>query len=189
MIDQHDLQAKSDQMNAVDLVHPMTFKIERVEYNPKQQQPIKLHLEGYKGRPYKPCKSMLRGLAHVWSMDEKMWQGRLIELYCDNSVKWAGENAGGIRISAVSGISEPFDLIVRLNRSQREIQTWNVISEDKQVSREFVITHYEADINEAQTDEDITAILKTVKSEFGAEEMHQLKDIALSAREKLGGKP
>ena len=185
MIDLHDLQAKSDQMNAVDFVKPMIFRIIRVEYNPKQEQPIKLHLEGFDGRPYKPCKSMLRGLAQVWGMDETQWNNKLIELYCDPSVKWAGKDAGGIRISAVSGITEPYEFTVALNRSQRKIQTLNVIPDNQAISQEFIPTHFIADIEEAETNDAIDVILKTVKKQFGADALNELKETAVAAREKL----
>jgi len=185
MIDPHDIQAKSDQMNAVDFIKPMTFRIEKVEYNPKQPQPIKLHLEGYKGRPYKPCKSMLRGLSKVWGMDESLWNNKLIQLYCEPTVKWAGKEIGGIRIAAVSGISEPFELIVQLNKTQREIQTWQVIPDDETITNEFVVTHFEADINEAEDNKTIDAIVKTVKAQFGDDALAQLKDTVIAAREKL----
>lgn len=185
MIDLHDLQAKSDQMNAVDFVKPMIFRVARVEYNPKQEQPIKLHLEGYDGRPYKPCKSMLRGLAQVWGMDETQWNNKLIELYCDPSVKWAGKEAGGIRISAVSGITEPYEFTVQLNRSQRKIQTLNVIPDDQTIVKEFVVTHYISDIEESETNEQIDEVVLAVKKEFGNEAVNQLKDTVIAAREKL----
>ena len=128
----------------------MLFKVTRVDYNKSQPQPIALHFDGFEGRPYKPCKGMLRGLAQAWGMDEQLWNNKLIELYCDPSVKWAGKEAGGIRISGVSGIDKPFKFTVTLNRQQRIIHTFNPIKEDSIIKKEFVFTHYESDINEAK---------------------------------------
>ena len=186
MIELTTIEAKSDQMNAVDFVKPIVFQIDKVDYFPKQQQQnVHLHFKGYQGRPYKPCKSMLRGLCKVWTMDEQSWVGKKIELFCNPSVKWAGENAGGIRISAVSGISEPFELVVQLNRKQREIQTWAVISDDKEVKAEFVATHFIQDIEESKSDQQIDTILKKVKKSFGADAQLQLKDAVIAARAKF----
>lgn len=185
MIDPADLQAKSDQMNAVDFVKPMTFRVAKVEYFPRQEQPIRLHLEGYEGRPYKPCKSMLRGFVQVWGDDETMWVNRLIELYCDPTVKWAGKEAGGIRVSAVSGITEPFELIVQLNKKQRTLHTWNVIPEQQPVVKEFIATHFESDIAESKTNAEIDAIVKTVKLDFGEDALAQIKDAVIKARAAL----
>ena len=185
MIDLHDLQARSDQFNAVDLVKPMVFRIVNVEYQPKQEQPIRLHLEGCEGRPYKPCKSMLRGLSQVWTMDEQTWNNKLIELYCDPDVLWAGKKAGGIRVSGVSGISEPYEFPVSINRSQRKIHKFNVIPDDQPIVKEFIFTHHESNINEAKTNEEIDAIVQKIKNEFGLEKLLELKDVVTKAREKF----
>lgn len=186
MINAQDLQAKSDQMNAIDFVKPQVFRISKVDYFPdRKDQNVHIHFEGYKGRPYKPCLSMKRGLCKAWTMDEQSWVGRLMELYCDPSVKWAGKESGGIRISGISGIAEPFELVVQLNRSQREVQTWNVIPEDQPVVKEFVITHHEADINEAKSNEAIDELVKSIKSEFGLDALAKLKDVVIAARAKF----
>lgn len=185
MIDPADLQAKSDQMNAVDFVKPMVFRIVRVEYNPRQEQPIKLHFDGHDGRPYKPCKSMLRGLVRVWGDDETQWNNKLIELFCDPSVKWAGKDAGGIRIKAISGIAEPFELVVQLNRKQREIQTWDAIPDDAPVEKQFILTHYQNDIEEAKDSATLDAIVQTVKVEYDAEALGKIKEHVIKARERL----
>lgn len=186
MIDPRILEAKSDQMNAVDFVKPQVFRICKVDYFPdRPQQNVHLHLEGYDGRPYKPCKSMLRGLCKAWGMDEQAWNKRLIELYCEPSVMWAGKEAGGIRINAISHIDKPFELVVQLNRKQREIQTWNVIPDNAPVVKEFVASHYIQDINEAQSNQDISNIVKTVFDAHGADARDQLKEAVVAARAKF----
>jgi len=186
MLDATVLQAKSDQMNAVDFVKPMVFRITKVDYFPKQlEQPIYIHLEGHDGRPYKPCKSMLRGLAQAWGMNEKDWEGRLMELYCDPSVKWGGKDVGGIRISGVSGITSPQEFVVTLNRSQRQIHTFRVLVDGTKVKKEFILTHYEDDVEKAKTDEDISKVVALVKAEFGDDELNQLKPCVVKARELL----
>lgn len=185
MIDPHDLQASSSQMNAVDFVKPIVFRIVKVDYNPKKEQPIALHLEGHEGRPWMPCKSMLRGLTQVWSMDETTWTGKLVELFCDNSVKWAGAEVGGIRASAVSGIDKPYEFPLQLSRSKRVIHTFNVLPDDQAVTKEFILTHHEASIAEAKTDAEITAIVKAIQAEFGDEKLGELKQTVLDARANL----
>lgn len=184
-IDMQDLQAKSDQMNAVDFVKPMLFKITKVDYFPKKEQPIHIHLEGCDGRPYKPCKGMLRGLVGVLGDEPASWGNRLIELYCDPSVKWAGKDVGGIRISGLGGISQPHVFPVTLNRSQRVMHAFRVLDNSQEAKREFVITHWEADINEAETNEAIDAIVQTVKKEFGMDCLMQLQDAVKTARSKF----
>lgn len=184
-IDLKDLEAKSDQMNAVDFVKPMVFRVVKIDYTPRDKQCISMHLEGCDGRPYKPCLSMRRGLVKVWGDELDLWAGKLIQLYCEPSVKWGGEATGGIRISAVSGISEPFDLVVQLNKKQREIQTWDVLPDEQPVVKEFILTHHVSNINEAMSNEAIDKIVMDIKHNFGVDVLTQLKDTVISARAKL----
>ena len=187
MIDEEAIQAKSDQMNAVDFANPVIFKVEKVDYFKGKDQPVHIHMEGYKGRPYKPSKGMLRGLmaTQVWGNEESHWKGKLIELYNDPTVKWAGKEHGGIKISAVSGINKPYEFTIALSRNQRELHTFNVLDDNTEVKKEFIVTHYLDDINEAKSDEEISAIVSTVKSEYGASELEQIKEAVVTAREKL----
>ena len=185
MIEAKDLQAKSDQMNAVDFVKPMVFKINKVGYFPNQPQPILIHFEGFNGRPYKPCKSMLRGLAKVWGMDETQWVGGILELYCDPSVKWAGKEAGGIRISGVSRISDPFVFPVQLNRSQRIMHTFNALSNNLSTNKQFISTHYIQDIEEAKNNDDLDRIVSSVKTQFGDDALNQIKNNVVKKRKEF----
>jgi hypothetical protein len=187
MIEDTDLQARSDQMNAVDFVQPITFTVEHVVYKPKTDQPVHVHMAGYPGRPYKPCKGMLRGLSNsqCWGKDEQQWVGKKITLFCDPSVKWAGAATGGIRISAVSGIKEPFQFTVALNKSQRYIHTFNVIAEDARTKKEFVLTHWQQDIEQSESNSQLDTIVQQVKAEFGNDSLLKIKDAVTEARHRV----
>lgn len=96
------LAAKSDQLNAVDLVAgPITGKITNVKRADTADQPIWVTLDAWP-KPWKPCKTMRRVMARLWGSDAKKWVGQRLTLFCDPSVKWAGEEVGGIRISHAS---------------------------------------------------------------------------------------
>ena len=186
MIDPKDLQARSDQMNAVDLVDSVIFRIEKVDYFPrKPEQCIHLHLEGCEGRPYKPCKGMLRGLVKAWGMDQTIWSGRLIEIFCESSVKWGGEETGGIEISGVSHIAKPVSFTKVLNRSKRVIHTFKVLPDTQEVKEEFILTHHIDAIEQAESDAAITEIAVSVKRKFGADALDQIKDAVIEARKKF----
>lgn len=115
------LLANSNQLNAVDLIAgPATFRIERVDVKPGEQQPVHVHLTGMSGRPWKPSKGMRRVLAEGWSADSSTWVGQSVTLYREPSVKYAGEAVGGIRVSAMTGLDEPLVTRVRLNKSGSE---------------------------------------------------------------------
>lgn len=100
------LEAKSDQLNAADLADAITVTVDKVTVtDPKGDQPVQVFLkERDAGKPWKPCKTCRRVLARLWGTDASKWIGRRLTLYCDPTVKWAGEAVGGIRISHMSDI-------------------------------------------------------------------------------------
>lgn len=101
------LVPKSDQLNAEMLNEgPLTIKITEVIAKKNQEQPITIRFEGDAGKPYKPCKTMCKVLANVYSRDANLWIGHSLTLWNDTNVKYGKIQTGGIRISHMSGIDE-----------------------------------------------------------------------------------
>lgn len=112
---------KSDQLNSDDLIAgPMTVTITGVTIRGGQEQPISVHYEGDKGKPYKACKSMCRVMVTAWGADSKQYVGRSMTLYRDPTVKWAGMEVGGIRISHMSDIASPLTMALTMTKSNRK---------------------------------------------------------------------
>lgn len=108
---------KSDQLNAEQLLGgPMTVMVTDVETTSSDEQPVIVHYEGENGRPYKPCKTCRKVLIHAWGPDGRAWIGRAMTLYNDQSVKFGGEDVGGIRISHMTDI--PSDVQVSLTSTR-----------------------------------------------------------------------
>lgn len=115
------LEAKSDQLNAVDIIgaEPV-IKIRDVQVK-KTDQPVSIYFEGDNNRPWKPSKGMLRILAGAWGRDSKSWIGKHAKLYYEPSVKYAGKEVGGIRIRALSDIDKRgLSFSLTINRQKRE---------------------------------------------------------------------
>lgn len=120
----YSIQPKSDQLNADDLIGTnRTLVVTGVDANRTPDQPVVIHYEGGDGRPYKPCKSMRRVLIHAWGADGSQWVGRAMTVYRDDSVKWAGEEVGGIRISHLSHIDRPITIALTQTRGKRKKTT------------------------------------------------------------------
>lgn len=102
--------AKSDQINAIDLVgRDVTVTIVDVKPGPADQ-PVHIITDAYgTGRPWKPSKTALRDIVQVWGTDSTVWVGRRITLWNDPEVLWAGQAVGGIRIRAMSHIDKAFE--------------------------------------------------------------------------------
>jgi hypothetical protein len=97
------LVAKSDQLNADDLIAgDVIVRITGVSAGDGEQPVIVSITGGHK--PWKPCKTMRRVLAHGWGTDASAWVGKGLKLYRDADVKWAGSAIGGIRIRAMTDI-------------------------------------------------------------------------------------
>lgn len=110
---------KSDQLNADQLLSgPMTIRVTSVRRG-SEDQPIIIGYENDAGRPYKPCKSMRKVLIFAWGPDGSQWAGRMMTLYNNRSVKWAGVEVGGIRISAMSHIDGEIKLSLAETRGKK----------------------------------------------------------------------
>lgn len=111
---------KSDQLNADDLLSgPRTFTIKEVR-KLNGEQPVAIFLEEFPaGRPYKPCKSMLRVLIECWGHDGSVYPGRRLTLYRDARVRFGPDDVGGIRISHLSHIDKARGIILTVTRGKR----------------------------------------------------------------------
>lgn len=109
------IAAKSDQLNACDIMAaPITVKVLAVSVS-NEDQPVSITIDGGY-RPFKPCLTVRRILAKLWGTSSKQWIGHSMTLYCDESVMWAGEPAGGIRVSHVTGIESQQSVITRASK-------------------------------------------------------------------------
>jgi hypothetical protein len=111
---------KSDQINADTLIAgPMTVTIKEVRINGGQEQPVTIVLEE---TPlfYRPCKSMSRCLVSAWGPDASKYTGRAMTLYRDPTVKWAGLEVGGIRISHLSHIDGEKQMMLTATKGSRK---------------------------------------------------------------------
>jgi hypothetical protein len=111
---------KSDQWNADDFIAgPATFTISEVRISPGSEQPVSIVLEG-SDKFYRPCKSMSRVLVQAWGPDAKAYIGRSLTLYRDPTVKWAGMEIGGIRISHMSHIDGAKQMMLTATKGSRK---------------------------------------------------------------------
>ena len=117
------ITAKSDQLNACDLFGgPITVKVTAVNVCKTSDQPVSIQV-GDDRQPFKPCLTVRRILAKLWGPKSAVWVGKSMTLYCNDSVMWAGQAAGGIRVSHLEGINEPRDITVRTSKHKTTTYT------------------------------------------------------------------
>jgi hypothetical protein len=115
------LEAKSDQLNATDILgaEPV-IRIRAVDVR-GSEQPIWVYFDGDNNRPWKPSKGMLRILAAGWGRDSDGWIGKHVQLMFESSVIYAGKEVGGIRVKAMSDIpAAGMNCALTISKSKRE---------------------------------------------------------------------
>lgn len=124
---------KSDQLNAEQLLGgPMTVTVTDVRLGAGEEQPVRVHYDGEGGRPFLPCKTMRKVLIHAWGPNGRDWVGRSMTLYNDPTVKFGGEDVGGIRISHMTDI--PRDVKVSLTTTRGKKAKYEVKRLDSPVA-------------------------------------------------------
>jgi hypothetical protein len=123
------IQAKSDQLNAIDLAGgPVTVRILEVREG-NADQPVNIVTDVFgPSRPFKPSKTVLRVLVAGWNTtDTTAWIGRSVTLYRDPAVRWAGEQVGGIRVSAMTHLDNPLALMLPTSKGKTAKSTIAVL--------------------------------------------------------------
>lgn len=111
--------AKSDQINADDLISgPVTVTITRVSRG-AADQPLNLHLEEFPGKAYRPGKSMRRVLIAAWGKYAADYVGRSMTLYRDPSTMFGPQEVGGTRISHMSHIEKTMRIVIQEKRGKK----------------------------------------------------------------------
>lgn len=114
------VEPRSDQQNFDDYIAgPKTVTVSEVKKG-SAEQPVEVHLVEFPGRPYKPSKSMRRVLVAGWGSDSSVYAGRLLTLYGDPTVKFGGQEVGGIKISHMSHIPAAVRVNLTVTRGKRE---------------------------------------------------------------------
>lgn len=113
------IEAKSDQLNADDLIGgPRTITVTKVT-GEDGDQPISIHYEGDNRKPFKPCKTIRRVLVAVWGRYGNDYVGRSMTLYRDDKVTFGGLEVGGIRISHMSHIEKEMIVVVAKSKGKK----------------------------------------------------------------------
>lgn len=113
------VEAKSDQLNADDLIGiSKILTVTRVTGN-DGDQPISIYYEGDNGKPFKPCKTMRRVLLAIWGRYASEYVGRTMKVYRDDKVTFGGLEVGGIRISHMSHLDKETVVVVMKSKGKK----------------------------------------------------------------------
>ena len=117
------LAANSNQQNYDEfLAGPKTVTVSEVKKG-TTEQPVEVHLVEFPGKPFKPAKTVRRLLAKVWGTDASRWAGRRLTIYGDPEVRYGGKAVGGLRVSHVSHIDKPVEVLLTESRGKKRSHT------------------------------------------------------------------
>lgn len=135
MIDLSDtIKANSNHLTADDLLGgAITIKIRDIK-KLSGDQPVAIYYHGDNDKPWLPCKTMRRILIGAWGKDGSVYIDRELTLYRDDSVKYAGLNVGGIRISHMSHIDKKLTLIVTMSQGKKAPYTVEPLGASKELT-------------------------------------------------------
>lgn len=149
-------EPKSDQQNFDDyLAGPKTVTISEVRKG-SAEQPVEIHLVEFPGRPFKPSKSMRRVLVAAWGPEASVYAGRRMTLYGDPSVRFGGQEVGGIRISHLSHIPDSLSVHLTVTRGKRSPYVVEPLQTEDTSVRDWL-----AELEEAGDDRDFVQALGT----------------------------
>jgi hypothetical protein len=119
---------RSDQVNADDLIAgPITYTVREVIQG-KAEQPFDFLLVET-DRAYRPSKTMRRVIVNAWGPEASNYAGRRLTLYREPSITFGRERVGGIRISHMSHIDGPREVMAQVTRGKREKFTVQPLAE------------------------------------------------------------
>lgn len=121
------IKSKSDQLNSADLIKPRIIRVTAIidKQSVDAKQPMWIYYDGDCGAPWKPSLGMRKIILSMWgddqnNLDVNACVGRLIEIYNEPTVIYAGKQAGGIRICGMSHIQGNFTTRIKVNRSKTD---------------------------------------------------------------------
>lgn len=165
----------SEQVNAEDLIAgPRTVTITGVKKG-TADQPVFIDLAEFPGRTFRPAKSVRRVLVAAWGPDSSAYIGRKLTIFNDPTVRWAGQEVGGVRISAMSHIDKPLTVALTVSRGKRAPFTVQPLADDTQVL-EAVLT----DIRNATS----IPALKTAWDIAGTRKMQSHPDVIAATNKR-----
>jgi hypothetical protein len=130
------IEARSDQINADDLISgPATYTVREV-IKGKAEQPFDFLLVET-DRAYRPSKTMRRVIVNAWGAEASNYAGRVLTLYREPSIQFGGKAVGGIRISHMSHIDKPLEVMAQVTRGKREKFTVQPITETERLRHEW----------------------------------------------------
>jgi hypothetical protein len=177
---------KSDQINAEDLLAgPRTFTIAEVREG-SAEQPVNVHLVESPGKPFRPSKTVLRIFVTAWGKDSSTFAGQRITLYRDPTVRFGGQDVGGIRVSHMSGITKPLKLALTVSKGKRSQYVVDPLPDaPAPVQAAPTVDELIDAAQKAGSDDDLNRIARQAVAALAGSDLDAVKSIVTARRAEL----
>jgi hypothetical protein len=177
---------RSDQLNAEDmLTGPRTFTISEVRKG-SAEQPWDFHLVESPGKPFRPSKTVLRILATAWGKDASVFVGHRMTLYRDPTVKWGGQEVGGIRVSHLSHITKPLKLALTETKGKRSQHTVQPLPDAPAPAQAAATVDELIDAaQKAGSDDELNRIARQAVAALAGSDLDAVKGVVTARRAEL----
>lgn len=179
---------KSDQLNSDDLITgPRTFTVTEVRVKSSADQPVDILLAESPGKPFRPSKTVLRILVTAWGKEGDEYVGRRMTLYRDAEVKWAGQEVGGIRVSALSHITKPIKLALTETRGKKVTHIVKPLADEPRAeikpgpSLDALIENAQ----EARSNDELSQVARQAAATLTGADLEAVKAVVVARRAEL----
>jgi hypothetical protein len=179
---------KSDQINAEDLLAgPRTFTIAEVREG-SAEQPVNVHLVESPGKPFRPSKTVLRIFVTAWGKDSSTFAGQRITLYRDPTVRFGGQDVGGIRVSHMSGITKPLKLALTVSKGKRSQYVVEPLADAPAPAQAAPTVDELIDAaQKAGSDDELNRIARKAVAALAGDDLDAVKGVVTARRAELKG--
>jgi hypothetical protein len=184
---------KSDQINAEDLLAgPRTFTIAEVREG-SVEQPVNVHLVESPGKPFRPSKTVLRIFVTAWGSDSSTFAGQRITLYRDPTVRFGGQDVGGIRVSHMSGITKPLKLALTVSKGKRSQYVVDPLPDapapTQKKAKVYTLDELIEKAQAALSNEVLNQIAKDAVADLSGDDLETVKAVVTARRAELKAAP
>jgi hypothetical protein len=176
---------KSDQLNAEDLLAgPRTFTIAEVREG-SAEQPVNVHLVESPGKPFRPSKTVLRIFVTAWGKDSSTFAGQRITLYRDPTVRFGGQDVGGIRVSHMSGITKPLKLALAVSKGKRSQYVVDPLPDAPAPAQAPTVDELIDAAQKAGSDDELNRIARKAVAALAGSDLDAVKSVVTARRAEL----
>jgi hypothetical protein len=139
------------------------------------------------GKPFRPSKTVLRIFVTAWGKDSSTFAGQRITLYRDPTVRFGGQDVGGIRVSHMSGITKPLKLALAVSKGKRSQYVVDPLPDEPRarVKAGPTLDVLIENAQEARSNDELNEIARQAVAALAGSDLDAVKSVVTARRAEL----